>query len=188
MAVFVDDMLLSAEVPNGNRTVRGEWSHLTATTTEELHAFAVGKLGMKRAWFQPARLVADNDYTRARCPERIGKPFPGSRDHYDLTAPVRLKAIKLGAVPCKFGCEPWRDRKREDRDADEIFKEIQAEGQPVRDAEADEVRAIEARAVAGRAEPEEAEAIRHGTTGEGDEPGATSGREPVNDGSRYRFD
>lgn len=118
--VYVDDMLMTAAVPNGNKIVRGQWSHLTADTTEELHEFAA-RLGMRRNWFQPARLVPDTEYTRKNCPHKIGKPFPGSRDHYDVTAPVRRKAIALGAIPVKMGCEPWRDRKKERSDEDEVY-------------------------------------------------------------------
>jgi uncharacterized protein DUF4031 len=49
--------------------------HLTADTTDELHAFA-RRLGLRRSWFQPHRVA----------------------DHYDLTAGRRLRAIALGAV------------------------------------------------------------------------------------------
>lgn len=113
--VYVDDMFLSADVEdytNGNRIVRGKWCHLTADTTEELQAFA-RKLGLNPDWFQPAKTVPDNEYTRANCPERIGKVRPGSRDHYDLTERVRQRAIRLGAKPVRFGCEDWRGRKKE---------------------------------------------------------------------------
>lgn len=113
--VYIDDMFLSADVEdytNGNKVVRGKWCHLTADTTEELQEFA-RRLGLNPRWFQPARLVVDNEYTRAKCPERIGKPFPGSRDHYDVTERVRARAIRLGAIPVHMGCEGWRDRKKE---------------------------------------------------------------------------
>lgn len=129
MACYVDDMMMEATVPNGGRSVSGKWCHLTADTDEELHALAAA-IGMRRSWFQPAKVVADTQYTRAKCPERIGKPFPGSRNHYDVTAPKRKLAIAHGAIPCVMGCEPWRDRRKEERDADEIFQE----GQP-REAE-----------------------------------------------------
>ncbi|HBE02406.1 MAG TPA: hypothetical protein DC049_08005 [Spirochaetia bacterium] len=52
------------------------YCHLLADTIEELHEFAVGKLGMKRAWFQ----------NTSKLP------------HYDLTIGNRFKALKLGAV------------------------------------------------------------------------------------------
>lgn len=102
MAVYVDDMLMLATV--GRLTAR--WSHLSADTTEELHAFA-DRLGMKRSWFQSASVYADTETNRAK--GRVGKPRRGSRDHYDLTAPKRLLAIRLGAVPVGWGCEPWRE-------------------------------------------------------------------------------
>jgi hypothetical protein len=116
----VDDYLVTASVPCGSRVVTSRWSHLTADTTDELHAFAA-RLGMRRSWFQPARLVPDTERNRAACPERIGRPFPGSRDHYDVTEKVRALAIRLGAVPVRLGCEPWRDRRRDDRDAGRVL-------------------------------------------------------------------
>jgi hypothetical protein len=60
----------------------GKWTgggHMQADTPEALHAFAA-KLGLKRAWFQ----------------SRPGRP---DRDHYDLVARRRDKAILLGAIP-----------------------------------------------------------------------------------------
>ncbi len=55
---------------------RGErWAHLMADTLDELHAFAA-RLGMPRRAFQ--------DKT--------------SGAHYDVTAPLRERAIALGAV------------------------------------------------------------------------------------------
>lgn len=55
-----------------------KWCHLIADTEEELHAFAIGKLGLKRAWFQVK-------------PEGI--------DHYDITESKRDVAIMHGAIP-----------------------------------------------------------------------------------------
>ncbi len=168
MAVYVDDMLMQASVPNGSRTVTSQWSHLTADTDDELHEFAA-KLGLRRSWFQPAKLVADNDHTRTRCPERIGKPFPGSRNHYDVTEPKRRKAIELGAIAVEWGCEPWRDRRRDERESDGIFGEQ------------------------GRAEGTETNGCRTPTEEAGNDPreahGAApieaGGYEPVRDGSHY---
>lgn len=50
------------------------WCHLTADTTEELHEFAA-KIGLKRSWFQSGSILP----------------------HYDITGPVRQKALALGA-------------------------------------------------------------------------------------------
>lgn len=72
--IYVDDARLVAPHLLGGRA---RWSHLTADTRDELHAFAVGKLGMSRSWFQ--------DHPRLF--------------HYDVVDRVRLKAIELGAVP-----------------------------------------------------------------------------------------
>ena len=55
---------------------RGErWAHLMADTLDELHAFAA-RLGMPRRAFQDR----------------------ASGAHYDVTAPLRERAIALGAV------------------------------------------------------------------------------------------
>ena len=100
--VYVDDMRMYAQVGR----LRALWSHLTADTTEELHAFAQ-RLGMKRAWFQPAKVFADTSRNRER--GVVGQPAWGSRDHYDVTDSKRDEAIRLGAVACRWGCEPWRE-------------------------------------------------------------------------------
>src|SRR5258708_35395249 len=51
MAVYVDDMNLQADVPDGRRTVRARWNHLFADTDEELRAVAA-KIGLKAEWLQ----------------------------------------------------------------------------------------------------------------------------------------
>lgn len=51
------------------------WCHLVADTLEELHNFAQ-QLGLKRHWFQ------DRSF------------YP----HYDVTMPVRQRALRLGAI------------------------------------------------------------------------------------------
>lgn len=73
MAVYVDDMRMPARVGR----VSARWSHLTADTDEELHAFA-RRLGLKRTWFQ------DHAIPRFR--------------HYDVTDTKRREAIRLGAI------------------------------------------------------------------------------------------
>ena len=80
MTTYVDDMLMAAEVRNGNTEHRSRWSHLTADTVEELHEFAVRKLGLKRSWFRDGR-----------------------HPHYDLTEGMRYKALRLGAQPVEYG-------------------------------------------------------------------------------------
>lgn len=76
MTVYVDDMQRRARV--GRFTA--VWSHLTADTDDELHAFAA-KLGLKRSWHQ-----------------KPGTPI----SHYDVTEPKRQQAIRLGAVPIGY--------------------------------------------------------------------------------------
>lgn len=76
MTVYVDDVRIPWK---GKR-----WSHLTADTLDELHAFAEA-IGLKRAWFQ----------------ESSTRP---EAHHYDVTDSKRDEAILAGAVP-----ESWRD-------------------------------------------------------------------------------
>lgn len=52
-----------------------EWCHLVADSLAELHTFAT-KLGLKRHWFQ------EKSY------------YP----HYDITMPIRSKALGIGAI------------------------------------------------------------------------------------------
>src|SRR5260370_18589497 len=71
MAVYVDDMNLQADVPDGRRAVRARWNHLFADTEEELRAFAA-KIELKAEWIQD----------------------PGGRHaHFDVTAGKRQQAI-----------------------------------------------------------------------------------------------
>lgn len=74
MTVYVDDYRQPARVGR----LHSKWSHLTADTKEELHAFAENKLRLKREWFQHG-----NDHLW----------------HYDVTDGKRDHAIKCGAVP-----------------------------------------------------------------------------------------
>ena len=72
MAVYAGPMF--ACLPNAKWRWR-EASHLTADTLAELHAFA-DRLGLLRRWFQNHRIMP----------------------HYDLSGPMRLRAVRLGAV------------------------------------------------------------------------------------------
>lgn len=71
MTVYVDNFRVPARV--GRLSAR--WSHLTADTKEELHAFA-DRLALNRTWFQDKG---------------------DGRWHYDVTDSKREQAIKLGA-------------------------------------------------------------------------------------------
>lgn len=82
MAVFVDDASIAATV--GRHTSR--WSHLTADTREELHAFAA-RLGLRRSYYQHR-------------PEANPGSFAAQGWHYDLTSGKREQALRLGAVAC----------------------------------------------------------------------------------------
>jgi hypothetical protein len=57
--------------------ITARWSHLTADTRDELHAFAA-RLGSRREWFQDKG---------------------DGRWHYDVVDTKRTLAIDLGAVP-----------------------------------------------------------------------------------------
>jgi hypothetical protein len=82
MGVYVDDMNLQADVPNGDQAVRGKWSHLFADTPEELKAFAQ-KIELNPAWIQ----------------------HEGTHQvHFDVTAGKRQQAITAGAEPVT-----WRE-------------------------------------------------------------------------------
>lgn len=81
MTVYVDDMRMTARVGRFN----ARWSHLMADTREELDDFA-RRLGLRPSWIQ----------------------HPGTpKEHYDVTDPVRVKALALGAVPIT-----WKDAGR----------------------------------------------------------------------------
>lgn len=77
MTVYVDDMFMKATVPNGGRTVTGEWCHMQADTREELDAMA-DKIGLRRSWIQ--------------------YPYDDVKRHYDVTRPRRAAAVAAGAV------------------------------------------------------------------------------------------
>jgi len=83
--IFVDDMRRLAQV--GKYTAR--WSHLTADTQAELHAFAQ-RLGLRRSWFQNPG---------------------GGRWHYDVTESKRAQAIALGAQQIAYRDMPTITRR-----------------------------------------------------------------------------
>lgn len=95
MAVYVDE-LIDYGVTYGR--AGPEWSHLTADTIHELHAFAE-RLGLRRRWFQgPPKHVIP---------------------HYDLTRGMRAKAVRLGAIEVESDqhisvmLAKWRNNKQE---------------------------------------------------------------------------
>lgn len=79
MTVYVDNMRRPARV--GRTSAR--WSHLLADTHDELEAFA-RLLGLRPEWIQ-----------------HEGRAI----EHYDVTDTVRARALKLGAVPMRYGRE-----------------------------------------------------------------------------------
>lgn len=100
MTVYVDDFNIKAEVPNGKRTVKGVWCHMTADTREELDTMA-DEIGLRRAWIQ----------------------HPGTwQEHYDVTQPKRNLAVQRGAVEVSF-----RERTREMYAAEKIRREAAKE-------------------------------------------------------------
>lgn len=85
MTVYVDDATIPATVPNGPVSHTSTWSHLTADTQDELHAFAA-RLGLRRSYFQDK---------------------PRGLWHYDVTKGKREQALRLGAVPMPYGTEAF---------------------------------------------------------------------------------
>lgn len=85
MTVYVDDAMIQARVGR----LDAKWSHLTADTKAELHAFAES-IGLRRAWFQDK---------------------PGGRWHYDVTESLRAKAVIRGAVEIAYRDMPSITRK-----------------------------------------------------------------------------
>jgi phosphoribosyl-ATP pyrophosphohydrolase len=83
----LDDFGMSATVhnPTTGQKITDQWSHLIADTQDELHRFAIGKLGLRRSYFQPGE------------PRGDGRASPFW--HYDLTSGKRWQAIRHGAVP-----------------------------------------------------------------------------------------
>lgn len=76
MSVYVDDFNIRADVPNGARTVRGVWCHMTADTHAELVQMAQ-QIGMKQSWIQK----------------------PGTwQEHFDVTLSKRKLAVAAGAI------------------------------------------------------------------------------------------
>lgn len=90
MSVYVDEI---RKWPHAKHPFLNGSCHLTADTLDELHAFAVGKLKMKREWFQDHPIAA----------------------HYDLTPGRRADALKHGAifVPARQQSQMRRRKKEE---------------------------------------------------------------------------
>ncbi len=80
MTVYVDNAGIDATVGR----LRSRWSHLTADTPDELYEFA-DRLGLRREWFQTCK---------RRC-SPAGQSCP--HWHFDVTAPKRALAVRLGA-------------------------------------------------------------------------------------------
>lgn len=94
MTVYVDNMRMPATVGS----ITAAWSHLTADTKEELHAFA-RSIWLQRSWFQDK---------------------PNGLWHYDVTESKRQMALRLGAEMIVYGDmddfdRVWRRPGREGR-------------------------------------------------------------------------
>lgn len=77
MTVYVDQLRSYDNVQGEAARYGRRWCHLTADSLEELHAMA-DRIGLKRAWFQPAHRLH-------QC-------------HYDLVPAKRAAAVRAGAV------------------------------------------------------------------------------------------
>ena len=87
MTVYVDNFRCPATVGG----LRGRWSHLTANTPAELHAFAL-LIGLQPVWFQ-------GRCKSGPCPTAGGVCV---HFHYDVTDGKRKRAIERGAIPIKL--------------------------------------------------------------------------------------
>lgn len=85
MTVYVDNFRCPARI----RGVRGRWSHMTASTPEELLEFATQKLALKPEWMQK-----QCEYGRCAVRDGVCRHF-----HFDVVETVRKTAISMGAVP-----------------------------------------------------------------------------------------
>lgn len=81
VAAYVDGVVSYPDsmIAPAARRYGKKWSHLTADTPEELHAFAI-LIGLKRQW------CSDVVQPTAR------------RLHYDIRPPARVRAVECGAV------------------------------------------------------------------------------------------
>lgn len=82
MTVYVDNFRTPATVGR----IKARWSHLTADTPDELHAFAA-RLGQRREWFQAK-------CKHGACPSVEGVCV---HFHYDVVDRKRTLAIEMGA-------------------------------------------------------------------------------------------
>jgi hypothetical protein len=103
--IYVDDASIPAEVKNGSVTHNSTWSHMWADTQEELHEFAVGKLGLLRSYFQPGTPIGGR---------------PSAFWHYDLASGKRAQALALGAEPVDMRDGPRMMRERDARAAEAV--------------------------------------------------------------------
>jgi hypothetical protein len=82
MTIYVDQIKTYPNIKGQAARYGNRWCHMISdTSVDELHEFAA-RLGMKRAWFQPAAILL-------HC-------------HYDLVPSRRALAVQLGAVECKI--------------------------------------------------------------------------------------
>jgi len=87
VTVYVDHAQVPARV--GRHDAR--WSHLTADTEDELHAFAA-RLGLRRSYFQPGKALGGR---------------PSVAWHYDVTEPKRLQALRMGTQEIEL--DQWHE-------------------------------------------------------------------------------
>lgn len=128
MAVYVDDMQLPADVPNGSKVVSSTWSHLMADTHEELME-AAAKLRLNPKWIQ----------------------YPGTpKEHFDLTSGKRQQAIHrqiAEPITWRQSGELYAAKVQVQQAQDEREKLDRAAGVAYRDGEFDRAREILAEAM-----------------------------------------
>lgn len=89
--------------PHAKGIFRKGSCHLTATTLDELHAFAA-RIGMRRAWFQDHPILAHYDLTPARRADalHLGAEVVPMRAQLRARR-ARIEAEKRGPVPRDAG-------------------------------------------------------------------------------------
>jgi hypothetical protein len=90
MTIYVDSAYIKADVLNKEtgRTVSSLWCHLISDhlDADELHQFAVHKLKLRRAYFQPGKKLGSRT------------EHDSAGDHYDLTLSKASQAVAHGAM------------------------------------------------------------------------------------------
>lgn len=85
--------------PNAWGPFRGGSCHLTSTSIDVLHRFAL-RLGLRREWFQDHRVAAHYDLTKGKRRKAIelGGRDRSSDAHADPPIPLAIQDLSLGSA------------------------------------------------------------------------------------------